>query len=57
MQNAGEEFSHDPDFFMPLHVAHIDRFINEGARGTADDKLMRFEWDNFINSLEWYNIK
>jgi len=24
MQNAGQEFSHDPDFFMPLHVAHIN---------------------------------
>ncbi|NRD79726.1 hypothetical protein HPT25_20420 [Bacillus sp. BRMEA1] len=23
---AGEEFSEDPDFFVPLHIAHIDEW-------------------------------
>lgn len=33
------------------------RFVNEGDCGSEEDKLMCFEWKNFLNHLEWHDIK
>lgn len=40
----------------PIYIV-TKKFVNEGVKGSKEDKLMCFEWRNFLNELEWSEIK
>lgn len=40
----------------PIYVVS-KRFVSEGANGSEEDKLMCYGWDNFLNQLEWNELK
>ncbi|AGK96497.1 hypothetical protein [Clostridium pasteurianum] len=40
----------------PIYIA-TKKFVNEGVKGSEEDKLMCFEWGKFLNELEWDDLK
>lgn len=39
----------------PIYIVS-KKFVKEGANGSEDDKLMCYEWENFLNQLEWNEL-
>ena len=39
----------------PMYVV-AKRFVDEGADGSQEDKLMCFGWENFLDKLKWNDL-